>query len=448
MNRKASNHHTLPFEICCPVASRQRLIPSRTSYNSCAAADSEPHPSSIAPPNTTVRLTHLDATLTEMRGGVQSGFSAKHHPTLSVRFVAIFLLQLLSLGAYAQTSTQNPTPPPLSTNLSSTGPSGIRNEPDPLLASAKSLLDQGKISDADRAVQQYLQNYPASADGHFLRGYILFREVQDGAQPNATTGTEVYRDPTMAAPQATLKEAAAKASLAEFTEGAKYRAPSAFDLKIVALDYIFLGDFVDADKWLTRSLQMNPRDSDGWYLVGRAKYNEGRFDEAAQSFEYLLKLEPKSVKGEDNLGLAYASLGQTEKAISAYKSAIALQADATVKNPGPYLDLGLLLMDQNRPQEAVPFFQQAVFISPKESRHHEGLAQAYSRLDQLSEAQLELETAVSLSPQNSRLHYLLGTVYRKEGFSEKANAEFNRSESLKAGQVNKPGQPPSTEIQR
>jgi Flp pilus assembly protein TadD len=58
------------------------------------------------------------------------------------------------------------------------------------------------------------------------------------------------------------------------------------------------------------------------------------------------------------------------------------------------------------------------------------LGQAYFRLDELQKAQAELETAVSLSPQNPRLHYLLGRVYRKEGFAAKADAEFNRSESL------------------
>jgi Flp pilus assembly protein TadD len=246
----------------------------------------------------------------------------------------------------------------------------------------------------------------------------------------------------MPIPDGDFQAAAAKASLAEFTQGAKYRAPSAFDLKIVALDYGLLDDFVDADKWLTRSLQWNPKDSEGWYWLGRTKYNENRFDEAVKAFEEFLKLEPQSVKGEDNLGLSYAGLGQTDAAITAYKTAIAWQSEAALKNPGPFLDLGILLMEQNRPEEAVPYFQEAVAISPKESRHHEELGKAYSRLEDLQKAQVELETAVSLSPQNPRLHYLLGRVYTKEGRKEKAKAEFERSESLKAAQSSPPSPRP------
>jgi Flp pilus assembly protein TadD len=302
------------------------------------------------------------------------------------------------------------------------------------LAEAKSLLDSGRTTDADRTVREYLETHRNSADAHFLRGYILFRQIQTNAVTVGSAHPESYRDPELAVPDANFKDAAAKASLAEFTEGAKYRVPSGFDLKIVALDYILLADYVDADEWLTRSLQQNPKDSDGWYWLGRTKYNENRFEEAVQSFQEFLKLEPKSVKAEDNLGLSYAGLGQTDAAIAAYQTAIAWQSEAEVKNPGPYLDLGILLMEQNRAQEAVPYFLQAINIAPKESRLHEELGQAYSRLDQLAKAQAELETAVSLSPLNSRLHYLLGRAYTKEGLKEKANAEFERSESLKSAQ--------------
>jgi len=303
---------------------------------------------------------------------------------------------------------------------------------DAQLAQAKSLVDQGNIVDADRTVRDYITAHPDSAAAHFLRGYILFRQIQASSSAMDSTQREQYKEQETAVPGVATVAAAAKDSLSEFTEGAKYRQPSAFDLKIVALDYVVLGDYVDADKWLTRSLQWNPKDAEAWYWLGRTKYNENRFDEAAQSFEQYLKSDPKSVKAEDNLGLSYAALGQTSKAIATYQNAIAWQSESASKDPGPFLDLGTLLMDQNRAQEAVAYFVQAVAISPKESRFHEALGQAYFRLDQLQKAQDELETAVDLSPQNPRLHYLLGRVYRKQGFVAKADAEFSREESLKA----------------
>lgn len=302
------------------------------------------------------------------------------------------------------------------------------------LADAKSLLAQGKADDADRAVRAYLETHPTSADAHFLRGYILFRQIQTHAATSGDGALDSYQEPGVRAPNAAFQQSTVEASLAEFTEGAKYHTPSAFDLKIVALDYVLLNDYVDADKWLTRSLQWEPKDADAWYYLGRAKYNENRFADAVQCFQQALKLDPKSVKAQDNLGLSYQGLGQTDAAIAAYQTAIAWQSDSAIKNAGPLLDLGILLMEQNRTQEAVPYLTQAVTIAPKEPRHHEELGKAYMRLEEWQKAQAELETAVALSPQNSRLHYLLGRVYSKEGFAEKAKEEFARSETLKAAE--------------
>jgi tetratricopeptide (TPR) repeat protein len=226
------------------------------------------------------------------------------------------------------------------------------------------------------------------------------------------------------------REALAKESLAEFTAGAKFRTPSAFDLKIVALDYVLLGSYSDADKWLTRSLEWNPKDSEGWYYLGRAKYNENRFTEAVEAFQKCLALDPKNVKAEDNLGLSYAGLGRSDEAMAAYKAAMSWQASAELKNPGPYIDIADLLLDQNHNEEAESHLLQAIQIAPAEPRAHELLGLAYTRMDQLPKAQKELERAIELSPQSANLYCMLAPVYRKQGLADKAKEEFARCAAM------------------
>jgi tetratricopeptide (TPR) repeat protein len=290
------------------------------------------------------------------------------------------------------------------------------DEADPL-APARTTLHEGMAVEAEQSVRKYLASHPESAAAHFLLGYILFREIQ------AKASIEGH-------PDTAFEDAKAKESLAEYTAGAKYRPPSASDLKVVALDYILLGDYLDADKWLSKSLQWNPNDSDGWYYLGRTRYNENRYQEAIAAFEQCLKLDPKNVKAEDNLGLSYAALGHTEDAIAAYRQAMAWQEHELKKEPGPFINFGILLLDQNRFAEAIPYFVQAIEISPQEPRAHEQLGKTYWHLDQLKQAQGELEKAVQLDPQNASLHYQLGQVYRKEGFTEKAKREIFRSSEL------------------
>lgn len=308
-----------------------------------------------------------------------------------------------------------------------------------LFADAKALFQQAKFAEADRAVRQYLKGHPDSAEGHFLLAHILFREIQAQAAldvqfPSQAPGPMGSARPmgsaSSDAPTSQSTHEMAKASLGEFTAGAKFRDPSAADLKIVALDYVLLGDYPDADRWLTKMLEWAPNDSEGWYYFGRTKYNENRFSEAIEAFQKCLKLDPKNVKAEDNLGLSFAGLGRNVEAAAAYHQAIAWQAQSLVKNPGPYIDLGSLLIDENRSQDAVTFLTQAVEIAPRESRAHELLGKAYTRSEDFPKAQAELEKAIELSPQTPNLHCMLAPVYRKQGLAEKAKAEFDRCAAL------------------
>jgi tetratricopeptide (TPR) repeat protein len=307
-------------------------------------------------------------------------------------------------------------------------PGSPKDSANPVLAEAKSLLRRGSVNEAESAVRRFLAAQPESAEGHFLLGHILFREIQTdavaGSQQEGVTAFQTNsRDGRLIAEKA-------RASLAEFTTGAKYHAPGAADLKIVSLDFILLGAYADADKWLTKMLEWTPNDADGWYLLGRTKYNENRFAEAVSAFQQSLKLEPRNVKAEDNLGLSYAGLGRNEEATAAYQQAMAWQEEAPLKNPGPYIDLGTLLIDLNRSGESVSYLLKAAEIAPRSSRAHELLGKAYTRLEEFPKAQAELERAIELAPQSANLHCMLAPVYRKQGLAEKAKSEFDRCAAM------------------
>ena len=328
----------------------------------------------------------------------------------------VFLLLLFSSAAFCQSSL---------TGSKRASPADSAN---PALVEAKSLLGQGRVNDAEHAVRQFLAAQPESAEGHFLLGHILFREIRvdaaAGAQLDGVTVIQTNSE------EGALIRKRARASLAEFTEGAKYHAPGAADLKIVALDYVLLEDYSDADKWLTKMLEWTPNDADGWYLLGRTKYNENRFAEAVAAFQQTLKLVPRNVKAEDNLGLSFAGLGRNDEAIAAYQQAMAWQEDVPLKNPGPHINLGTLLIDLNRSGEAVSYLLSAIEIAPRSSRAHELLGKAYTRLEQFPKAQVELEKAIELSPQSSNLPCMLAPVYRKQGLAQKAKAQFNRCTAM------------------
>ncbi|MGH9344436.1 MAG: tetratricopeptide repeat protein [Terriglobia bacterium] len=264
---------------------------------------------------------------------------------------------------------------------------------DNTLAHARTLVEAGKLEQAGDIVDNYLLTHENSADAHYLRGYIFFKQEKP------------------------------KKSLAEYTEGAKYRKPSALNLEAVAGDYVLLRDFVDADKWFSTAVGMDPGDFQILYYLGRTKYNENLFKEAVIVFRNCLGLRPRSVKTEDNLGLSYQGMGDMKKAKAAFETAISWESDTGPKDSGPYLDLGSLLVDQNQLSEALPYLLKAVEISPREMPAHRELGKAYLRSKDLSKARAEMEESAQLAPKDASVHYMLAEVYRKLGLAKKAQAE-------------------------
>lgn len=295
---------------------------------------------------------------------------------------SVVLLVLMAIAQLSPQSTEGTTADPL--------------------AQAKAAADRGMLPEAEAEARQYLALHQNSGPGHFLLGYILFRQIK------------------------------ARESLAEYTEGAKYQRPSAADLRVVGADYVLLNDYGDADKWFTKSTEWAPGNALGWYYLARAKYNENRFEEAVAAFRECLKLDPKHIRAEDNLGLTLQALGRTDEAQQAFENAIEWQANAQVKDPWPYIDFGSFFLENNQPEKAAPYLQRALEIAPDSAKAHQQLGKAYLLLRELPKAQVELERSVQLEPDNARAHYVLGQLYQKQGESGKAKQEFAQFSRLNA----------------
>jgi len=255
------------------------------------------------------------------------------------------------------------------------------------------MADAGQGAEAEMRARAYLKDHAGSADAHFLLGYTLFRQ----------------RKP--------------KESLAEYTAGAKIRQPGTSDLIAVGGDYVLLADYMDADKWFTQALNWDPQNPQLLYYLGRTKYNENRFDEAVTLFEQCLSANPRNVKAKDNLGLSYQGLGKIEQAEAAFREAIELQSGAAHRDAGPYLNLGSLLVENERFEPAVPYLQTALTTDPHEVRAHRALGKAYLHLGRLTEAQTELEESVRMQPDHAATHFVLAQVYRRRGLADKAKEE-------------------------
>jgi Flp pilus assembly protein TadD len=270
------------------------------------------------------------------------------------------------------------------------------------LKGVQSLLDAGKFHEAEGALRTYLADNDLSATAHAMLAYTLLRENKPAD------------------------------SLKEYTRAASMEKPSATTLQRVGQDYVLLGDWADADKWTLRAVQMNPSDADGWYSLGRIRYSEQRFSDALSCFQQVLKLSPKNVKAENNLGLAYEAMNQVDAAMGAYRQAIEWQNQGPRDqlSEEPLLNLGVVLLHRNELTEAEGLLTKAAVLAPKDPRIHEQLGHLYMQKADYGPAEHELQQACQLDPKNSSLHFLLGQAYRHLGKLQEAKAEFAASAQL------------------
>lgn len=319
--------------------------------------------------------------------------------------IAALLLGLGAFPAWIGASVSARSAPPVSQSSSTPNDDALRE--------AWTLIKRRQYSVAEPRVKAYLKLHPDSAQAHFMLGYILYREQRP------------------------------KESLEQYTAGARSEKPDANDLATVAMDYILLRDYSDADKWLTLAVKWDPGNYLYVYYLGRTKYNEGEYQSAVTAFTRSLAIRPRSVRSEYNLGLSYSALNRPDDAVAAYKKAIDLEQEGGRSDPQPYYDLGHLLLEREDYQQAAVYLEKAVSLAPQNPRFHQFLGEAYEFLKKPGMAATQMEEAIKISPDVSALHYQLGRIYQKEGLTAKASREFARCSALQGSHSTDSAQTPN-----
>lgn len=279
-------------------------------------------------------------------------------------------------------------------------PARAQQEPGPTLDRARTLVRQAQWPEAEAELRGYLQSDPRSADAKFLLGYVLFRRDQPAE------------------------------SLRIYTAAAALERPTADDFKIVGLDYVLLQDYPDAIHWLERAVSEDPRNAEAAYHLGRAYYTQNRFDRAKAAFEQALRIDPHYGKAQNNLGLTWAALNRPDLAEEAYRKAIQIGDQTGTPSEQPFINLAGILLDHNQAAEALELLRKARRMQPRSSEIEALRGRALLLDNRLEDAEDAFRVALAIGPETGALHYQLGRVLRREGKSDEARREFDRTKAL------------------
>jgi cytochrome c-type biogenesis protein CcmH/NrfG len=145
--------------------------------------------------------------------------------------------------------------------------------------------------------------------------------------------------------------------------------------------------------------------------LGVALLEQFKYKEAADAFKRALQLAPDLTLARINLGIALFNVPELPAAQRE------LQAAATTAPaaPQPAYVLGLIAKTQNRPEEAITYFQKVLRVDPNDVGANVNLGQLYAQQRKYPEAIAALRLAVAAEPYNATALYNLGTALIRGG---------------------------------
>jgi tetratricopeptide (TPR) repeat protein len=125
----------------------------------------------------------------------------------------------------------------------------------------------------------------------------------------------------------------------------------------------------------------------------------------------------------ENLGLVLHQLGKLDEAIAEYQQALAIDPDSFRAHE----NLGGALAAQGRLSEAMEHFRRALEIEPRSAKAHCGLGQVLFLQKRIDEAVAEFFRAIELDPRSAVAHNNLGGAFAEQGEIDAAIAHFEEA---------------------
>jgi len=165
----------------------------------------------------------------------------------------------------------------------------------------------------------------------------------------------------------------------------------------------------------------NPRSYRGQNNLGLSLAGAGRTNEAISHYSEALRLRPDYVEAQNNLGLALASRGRAAEAVKHYAEALRLNPnDADLHN-----NLGNALASLGRFDDAISHYSQALSLNPSDAHAQNNLANALLAVGRVDQAILHYSQALRLNPDSAQVHTNLGLALARQGRITEAISHYS-----------------------
>jgi tetratricopeptide (TPR) repeat protein len=179
----------------------------------------------------------------------------------------------------------------------------------------------------------------------------------------------------------------------------------------------------EAKRRIQDILAQEPKNVEGYNLLGIACISQKDYDGAFAALQHALKLNPASPRSRNNLGNLYVAQGKLDLAEKEFREVLRTSPGNSDAN----YNLGVVLLGANKPAAAIPYLQR---VAPPTTPSQINLMRAYLLANHAAAA---LKIADALSAQNAKdvqLHFTLGTLLASEGQYRAAQRALEKANSL------------------
>jgi tetratricopeptide (TPR) repeat protein len=165
-----------------------------------------------------------------------------------------------------------------------------------------------------------------------------------------------------------------------------------------------------------RLLASRPDSPKLWNERGIALHQDGRYNDAAESYRRGVACDPKYALGLNNLGVALYHVGNAEASVEAFRFALKAQPSFIKAR----LNLALLLFKKKRLPLCLEAYRQVLQLAPEQPMAWNGVGLVLVELKKLEDARNAYARAIQAKPNYAEAHYNLSFVLSNLGDYEGA----------------------------
>ena len=210
-------------------------------------------------------------------------------------------------------------------------------------------------------------------------------------------------------------------------------------VKLLGLCYQLAGRDEDAESAFRRATDLNPKDADAWFFLGRQHYQTNFFGKALDALRKSAALAPHDQRTQTYIGLTLEATGDIDAALAAYQDAIKWTGVDRHPNFRPFYCYGTLLAKLDRLDESEKYLRRAKELDQSVWEVYFELGKLCYNRGRKAEAASELNAALQAGivppAEKERFEHLLARIKVDQGLVQGTPKSPAGVSALRAPQI-------------